>query len=513
MEDEQGSHFKQTPSPTPQTAAPKWSSTNKKQSHECVPKLGDLHPKDPTKAPHRYPKRGNRTVKSGQTLTFSDEDTHDVADNLPTDDADNDDENDVNVPPTDPTTPSSELQQQFLRTRDTHIADQPDSFVYLRDTGENENPIWKEFEVTLQDRNGNVKMRPDGNPMIAIAPPPSDLCGRVFLTKPDERGEVKRARVVELTQDFEDNVAKNKDLIKFKLKYDHNDLEDVVSYNKILDYVEREHTNEDGHHWKFRTILGHIHTPVGHKERMGSDYNVKTGWETGAVSIEPLDFLAKDIPVDLAMNGKKHDLLEKEGWKRFRRIANQDQHLQRLVKQAKLRSFRVSPKYKYGYSIPRNYKEAIEFDERKGNTKWQDSNVSEHGQLTEYKAFLNKREFHEGKIPEGYRKIKVHTIFDAKHNGRHKAHVVANGNLTDTPLESVYSGVVSLRGLRTCIFLGELNNMTPWATDIGNTYLEAKTTEKVYIKAGPEFGELQGNLLIIDKALYGLRLSGKAFHF
>jgi hypothetical protein len=87
----------------------------------------------------------------------------------------------------------------------------------------------------------------------------------------------------------------------------------------------------------------------------------------------------------------------------------------------------------------------------------------------------------------------VHTIFDVKHNGRHKARVVANGNLTDMPLEYIYSGVVSLRGLRTCIFLGELNNMIPWATDIGNAYLEAKTTEKVCIKAGPEFGELQGN--------------------
>jgi hypothetical protein len=204
-----------------------------------------------------------------------------------------------------------------------------------------------------------VKLGPDGKPMIVISPPPSDLCGRVFLTKPDERGEVKRARVVELIKDFEGKVAKNKDLIKFKLKYDHNDLEDVMSYNEILDYVERENNNEDDHHWKFRTILGHIHTPVGHKERMGSDYNVKTGWETGAVSVEPLNFLAKDIPVDLAMYAKKHDLLEKEGWKRSRRIANRDQHLQRLVKQAKLRSFRVSPKYKYGYSIPHNYKEAI----------------------------------------------------------------------------------------------------------------------------------------------------------
>jgi hypothetical protein len=72
MEDEQGSHFKQTSFPTPSTTAPKRSLTNKKQRHERVPKLQDLHPKDPTKVPHRYPKCGNHTVKSGQTLTSSD---------------------------------------------------------------------------------------------------------------------------------------------------------------------------------------------------------------------------------------------------------------------------------------------------------------------------------------------------------------------------------------------------------------------------------------------------------
>jgi hypothetical protein len=88
-----------------------------------VPKLRDLHPKDPTKVPHRYPKRGNRNVKNGQTLTSSDDDTHDVADNLPPKDADNEDDNDTHdiadnlpqedadneddydtiAPPTDPT--------------------------------------------------------------------------------------------------------------------------------------------------------------------------------------------------------------------------------------------------------------------------------------------------------------------------------------------------------------------------------------------------------------------------
>ena len=53
--------------------------------------------------------------------------------------------------------------------------------------------------------------------------------------------------------------------------------------------------------------------------------------------------------------------------------------------------------------------------------------------------------------------------------------------------------------------------MVPWATDIGNTYFEVVTSEKVFISAGPNFGELKGHLLIIYKALYGLRLSGKLF--
>ena len=120
----------------------------------------------------------------------------------------------------------------------------------------------KEFEFPLKDENGNAILRDDGKPLVAIAPPPSDLVGRVFLTKPDERGEVNRARVVELIKDFEGKVEKDMNLIKFKLNYDHSSQEDIMSYNEILDYIEREQNNEDGHHWKFRTILGHVHTPV-----------------------------------------------------------------------------------------------------------------------------------------------------------------------------------------------------------------------------------------------------------
>ena len=54
--------------------------------------------------------------------------------------------------------------------------------------------------------------------------------------------------------------------------------------------------------------------------------------------------------------------------------------------------------------------------------------------------------------------------------------------------------------------------MPAWDTNISSAYLCTKTSKKICIRAGPEFGKLAGHLLIVDKALYGLHLSGKAFN-
>ena len=50
--------------------------------------------------------------------------------------------------------------------------------------------------------------------------------------------------------------------------------------------------------------------------------------------------------------------------------------------------------------------------------------------------------------------------------------------------------------------------MKVWGADIGIAYLEATTKEKLFIVAGPEFEELQGHILLIHKAQYGLKSSG-----
>jgi len=114
--------------------------------------------------------------------------------------------------------------------------------------------------------------------------------------------------------------------------------------------------------------------------------------------------------------------------------------------------------------------------------------------------------------PEGYKHIRGRLVFDLKHDGRHKSRYVARGHLTGIPVDSVYSGVVSLCGLHIVTFLAELNNLKLWATNIGNAYLEALTEGRIYIVTGPEFGDKKGHMLIICKALYGLWTPGLCWH-
>ena len=184
----------------------------------------------------------------------------------------------------------------------------------------------------------------------------------------------------------------------------------------------------------------------------------------------------------------------------------------RMQNQAKLRSCRATPRHKFGFELPRNndYDHAIELDAKNGNHLWRDAVKLEMEQQHDYNTHEDKG--FQVKPPPGHKKIKFHFAFDVKYDRKHKARLVADGNLTEVPLTSVYSGVVSLRGIRLVLFLAELNGLESWTTGIGNACLEALTKEKVYVIAGRGSGELEGHLLIIKKALHGLRTSGLRWH-
>jgi hypothetical protein len=64
------------------------------------------------------------------------------------------------------------------------------------------------------------------------------------------------------------------------------------------------------------------------------------------------------------------------------------------------------------------------------------------------------------------------------------------------PQDSVYSGVVSLRGFRTVLFLAEMNSLPVWATDIENAYLiEAQTDPLSNVKKS-EFTESEFRVFV-----------------
>jgi hypothetical protein len=151
---------------------------------------------------------------------------------------------------------------------------------------------------------------------------------------------------------------------------------------------------------------------------------------------------------------------------RFKHIAKNEKMFTCMVNQDKLKSFHTAPKYKYGYEIPRTYEQAKRIDAKNGNTLWGDATILELSQINEYVTFIDKGHHSKVAPAAGFKRIRVHIVYDVKHDGRHKARLVADGHLTDIPLVSVYSGKVSLRGFRLVLFLAELNKLQIWATGL-----------------------------------------------
>jgi len=165
-----------------------------------------------------------------------------------------------------------------------------------------------------------------------------------------------------------------------------------------------------------------------------------------------------------------------------------------MANKAKLHSLRSKPIYMYGFQVPRNHTEALELDRINGNTMWIDAETTQLNQIDEYKSFIDKGVGYN--LGSDYKRIRVHMVHAVKHDGRHKARLVAGGHLAEKPIDSVCSSVVSLRGVRLLAFIGELNDLKIWSTDTGNAHLETHTKEKVYIIAGPEFGDVKDMCLL-----------------
>ena len=159
-----------------------------------------------------------------------------------------------------------------------------------------------------------------------------------------------------------------------------------------------------------------------------------------------------------------------------------------MTSQAKLHLFRCSLKYKFSYQVPNNHAEAMLLDKKNLNSKWADAEEKERACIREYQVFKDTGK--NGRPPAIYKPFDILTVYDVKHDGQHRACMVAARHLTEVPVESVYSGVISLRGIMLMMLFAELNRMEAWGNNISSAYLEAFTKEKLFVKAGLKKGTL-----------------------
>ena len=186
----------------------------------------------------------------------------------------------------------------------------------------------------------------------------------------------------------------------------------------------------------------------------------------------------------------------------------------RILSKVKSKYWRTS--HKFGIRLPHSVEEALEIDRITGTDFWAKAINKE---MTKVKVAWKR---HEGHTPDdvragkatdliGFQEIGCHMVFDVKMDFTRKARFVAGGHTTETPSNITYSSVVSRDSVRLGFLIAALNGIDLMACDIENAYLNATCREKIWFEGGLECGEDKGKVLVVVRALYGLKGSGSSW--
>ena len=298
--------------------------------------------------------------------------------------------------------------------------------------------------------------------------------------------------------------VENKSFEKRFKNFTREDLKQL-KYVQAVDFVtDRDVDPDDAMIWDVKLIECHRWRKKGVEVKCRwNDPNHETSWVN-------LFALALQDPTPVLKYAQHLHILDQYPFKCLVAYCSGDTPSS-LIRAFKAKVTPSAPKFKFGVRVPYGVKQALYLDKVNGNHHWRDAIKKELEQLTEFKVF---RTLAKGEVldPE-YKQIPYHIVFDVKFDLRCKARLVADGNWTDLICGDVYSGVVSIETVRIGFLIGELNNLQCCAGDVGNAFLNGYTKEKIYIIAGPEFGpDLEGQILVIVRSLYGLRTSAACFH-
>ena len=249
------------------------------------------------------------------------------------------------------------------------------------------------------------------------------------------------------------------------------------------------------------------------RKRTTRGWQLLVEWKEGGSDWIDLKELKESYPVEVAEYAKANKIAEEPAFAWW--VNDVIRRRNRIIAKVKSRYWKTT--HKFGIELPHSVDEAFAIDKRNGNNFWRDAIEKEMSKIRGMGAFerydkATPQELRGGdkKLP-GYQQIGCHMIFDIKMDGQftRKARFVANGNETrDLESHHTYASVVTRESVRIAFLYAALNDLKILGCDVSNAYLNAPCREKIWVDAGAEFGSDQGSVMIVKKALYGLKSSG-----
>ena len=100
---------------------------------------------------------------------------------------------------------------------------------------------------------------------------------------PQEDGQRLRARIVKALDDYEGHLQRDSSIMKLIFFIKYYELEDVFTYNKILDHINKLE-DDDLIEWKFKEITANEGPlPTSHPNYNRSPYNLRIEWKMGTL--------------------------------------------------------------------------------------------------------------------------------------------------------------------------------------------------------------------------------------
>lgn len=245
-------------------------------------------------------------------------------------------------------------------------------------------------------------------------------------------------------------------------------------------------------------------------KRTTKGWSLQVEWKGGEQEWIPLKDLKTSNPVEVAEYAVANQIDEEPAFTWW--VKEVLRHRRRIISKVKSKYWRTT--HKFGVRLPHNAEEALKFDRETGTDLWTRAIEKELRKVKvawEPRGDLDINDVRSGRELIGYTEIKCHMIFDVKMDFTRKARFVAGGHMTEAPSSITYSSVVSRDSVRLAFLIAELNGLDIMTCDIGNAYLNAPCREKVWFQGGIETGEDRGKVLVITRALYGLKSSGASW--